>query len=234
MSVALVTGAAGGIGQALVATLRAAGHEVVAVTRRPCAVWADTPGVIPVVADVTDLARLEAVMGRWPRLAVVVANAGRCDTATVDDPEGLAVWRAVLATNLDGVFHTARAAAPALAEGGRFIAVSSGLGKLGRAGYTAYSASKHGVIGLVRSLALEWAPRGVTVNAVCPGWVDTAMARADLARHDWRLAEVARAIPLRRFVRPDEVAALCGFLASPAAASITGQAYNIGAGEFTA
>jgi NAD(P)-dependent dehydrogenase (short-subunit alcohol dehydrogenase family) len=228
---ALVTGAAGGIGRSLVAAFRAEGYAVVAVARRPLA---PEPGVTPVVADVTDLAALEAALAPWPHLDVVVANAGVCDTADVDADDAVAVWRRVLAVNLDGVFHTVRAVAGKLDRGGRLVAVSSGLGKLGRGGYTAYGASKHGVLGLVRSLALEWTPRGVTVNAVCPGWVDTAMARADLDRHRQTYAAVAGTIPVGRFVQPAEVAALCGFLATPAAAAITGQAYNIGGGEFTA
>ncbi|MCB9523192.1 MAG: SDR family oxidoreductase [Myxococcales bacterium] len=233
MGFACVTGAAGGIGRATVARLRADGYHVLAVGRT-LATLPTGPGVTPVVADVTDPEGLAAALAPWPALAVVVANAGRCATAEVADAAAPAVWREVLSVNLDGAFHTARVAAPRLGPGGRFVAISSGLGKGGRAGYTAYGAAKHGVIGLVRSLALEWAPRQITVNAVCPGWVRTAMSAADLAHHGWTEAQAAADIPLGRFVEPAEVAALVGFLASPRAAMITGQAYNIGGGEFTA
>lgn len=233
MGFACVTGAGGGIGRALVAALRAQGHRVLALGRRRETLPAGA-GVTPVVADVTDPAGLAAALADWPSLDVVVANAGLCDTADVLADDGPEVWRRVLAVNLDGAFNTARVAGARLAEGGRFVAVSSGLGKGGRAGYTAYGAAKHGVIGLVRSLALEWAPRGVTVNAVCPGWVRTAMSAGDLARHGWTEAQAAADIPLGRFVEPGEVAALVGFLAGDQAGMITGQAYNIGGGEFTA
>jgi NAD(P)-dependent dehydrogenase (short-subunit alcohol dehydrogenase family) len=138
------------------------------------------------------------------------------------------------------VWRTLRAVVPSMAENGRVVIVSSGLGKRGRAGYGAYCASKHGVLGLVRALAPELAPRGITINAVCPGWVDTGMAASDLARTarergtsaaEERAAAEA-AIPVGRFVAPAEVAGLIAFLASIEAAAITGQAYNVSGGEF--
>ncbi len=230
MGVACVTGAAGGIGRAVVARLRADGHTVLAVGRTAAGLPV-AEGVVPLVADVTDPEALVHALAPWPHLDVVVANAGRCETADVLDPHGAEVWRRVLAVNLDGAFHTLRAAGPKLRAGGRALAVSSGLGLGGRAGYTAYGAAKHGVIGLVRSLALEWAPRGVTVNAVCPGWVRTAMSAGDLAHHGWTEAQAAADIPLGRFVEPEEVADLIGFLASARAGMITGQAYPISGGE---
>lgn len=170
----------------------------------------------------------------------IVAAAGVCRQAGIGDPEADDVWREAIAVNLTGAFHTVRAAAPLLPAGGRVVLVSSGLGKLGRARYAAYAASKHGVLGLARSLALELAPRKIAVNAVCPGWVDTEMARADLAstaaREGISIEEVrARAegrIPLGRFVAADEVAALIAFLLGPDAAAITGEAFNVSAGEF--
>lgn len=235
--VAVVTGAGRGIGRAITDRLLADGRAVVAVGRRAetlAAPFADDARVRRAVADVADgpalAAAIEAALRPDEAVAVVVANAGICRTALLEAPDAAAVWRDVLATNLDGAFHTLRAVSPRLRAGARAIVVSSGLGKMGRAGgYAAYAASKHGVLGLVRCLAHDWAPRGVTVNAICPGWVDTEMARADAG--DQRAAAEARA-PLGRFVSATEVADLVQFLASPAAAAITGQAYNICGGEF--
>lgn len=120
-------------------------------------------------------------------------------------------------------------------DGGRIVNISSIFGKIGEAGWTAYCASKHGVIGFTRALALEVAPRAITVNAVCPGWVDTEMARADIQEgargkgvtvDEFRRTEIAR-VPLGRMIDPDEVAELVCFLISAAAKNITGQAIGI-------
>ncbi len=253
MRTALVTGAGDGIGRATAARLARDGMHVVAAGRTAATLQALVDevrrggGVASAVkADVADPAALRAALAEWEALTgsatvdVVVANAGTCGRARLDDPDADAVWRDVLGTNLDGAWHTLRAVEPRLAAGGRVVLVSSGLGHRGRAGYAAYGASKHGVLGLVRALAPEMAPRGVTVNAVCPGWVDTAMAARDLvrtARERGTSVEIERAaavaaIPIGRFVAPGEVAELIAFLASEAAAAITGQAYNVSGGEF--
>ncbi len=215
---AVVTGAASGIGAAACEALRGAGYEVVGLGR------ADL--------DVSDEAAVARVFAGLGEIDALVASAGVCEQAPLGSDDGLAVWRRVLATNLDGVFHCLTHAR--LRDGGRVVVISSGLGKVGRAGMAAYAASKHGVLGVVRCAALEWAPRGVTVNAVCPGWVDTKMARADVARSGRPRAEIDAQIPLGRFVAAEEVAALVAFLTSPAAAAITGQAYTISAGELQA
>ena len=228
---ALVTGAAGGIGRAVVDRLLATGHTVEGIGRRAETLKAAFGGG-PVewrAVDVADGPAM-AALSDGPPLDVVVINAGICQTAPMGRVDAAEVWRRVLSVNLDGAFHTANSVTHRLREGGRVIAVSSGLGHLGRAEYAAYAASKHGLLGLVRSLALEWAPRRITVNAVCPGWVDTAMAQAD-AGADRPKTEAQ--IPLGRWVDPDEVAALILWLASPEASIITGQAYNISGGEFS-
>ena len=124
-------------------------------------------------------------------------------------------------------------------EGGRIVNISSVLGRFGVPGYTAYCASKHGVIGLTRALALELAPRQITVNALCPGWVDTEMAEQGMrqgAAATGRTFEQFReralgAVPIKRIIQPEEVAELVRFVSSPGAAAITGQTYNICGGQ---
>ncbi len=172
----------------------------------------------------------------------VIASAGICETASLDDDPDDAVWHRVLDVNLNGLYYTLKAAAPQLQNDGRIVIVSSGLGKLGRAHYHAYTASKHAALGLMKCLSRELAPRGITVNAVCPGWVDTRMSRRDVAlagaregiTADEAFADAVSGIAIGRFVTPNEVASLIGYLTSEAAAAITGEAYNISGGEFFA
>ena len=148
----------------------------------------------------------------------------------------------VLDVNLNGLYYTLKAAAPNLQQDGRVVIISSGLGKLGRARYHAYTASKHAALGLMKCLSRELAPRGITVNAVCPGWVDTRMSRRDVAlagardglSPDEAFADAVSGIAIGRFVTPDEVASLIAYLTSEGAAAITGEAYNISGGEFFA
>src|SRR5262249_41599741 len=150
-------------------------------------------------------------------------------------------WDETIATNLGGPYHMIRACLPHMTRGGRILNIASVLGKFGVAGYAAYCASKHGLIGLTRALAVELAPRGITVNAICPGWVDTAMASRgvdDMARQlgvtpeEFRKAANDR-VPLGRFLRPEEVAPLALYIASPAADAMTGQSVNIEGGATT-
>lgn len=241
---AVVTGAGGGIGSAVTHRLLQYGYRVIGLNRTAPNLDVDDsvrerwrPGT----ADVREQASIEAALSDVGPIHAVVANAGMCQRNPLDAEDTDAVWKAVLDVNLTGVWNTFRAVRHRLTEGGAAVMVSSGLGKLGRPGYSAYTASKHGVLGLVKCLSPELAPRGIRVNAVCPGWVDTAMARADLGVTSQELGisvDAARkdaesGIPLGRFVHPKEVAALICWLLSEDAGAITGQSYNIACGEFT-
>jgi len=244
---AVVTGAGGGIGREVTLRLARGGYRVVAVGRhldplREVAGAAVGGEVIPMILDVADPAAMAGAFGEIGSVDAIVASAGICGRALLSDADADEVWRRVMATNVDGVWYLFRALRDLLPDDGRAVVISSGLGKLGRAGYGAYTASKHAVLGLVKCFAKELASRRITVNAVCPGWVDTAMARADLARSaseagtsvEEERARALAGIPLGRFVTADEVAALVEFLVSADAGAITGEAYDISCGEFFA
>ncbi|MCD6497025.1 MAG: SDR family oxidoreductase [Deltaproteobacteria bacterium] len=243
----VVTGAGSGIGRATVLLLARQGHHVYAVGRRidrlqETQALAAKGAVDVIAADVSDHESLKKALERIPTITGIVANAGICRQALLDEPGALRIWHETVAVNLTGVYLTILFLSPKLEEHGHVVTLSSGLGKLGRAGYSAYSASKHGVLGLTKSLSKELAPRSITVNAVCPGWVDTTMAHRDLERtaavHGTRTEDERRratdTIALGRFVQPEEVADLISFLLSPQSSAITGQAYNISGGEFFA
>ena len=243
--VAVVTGGGKGIGRAIALELAARGAAVV-VTGRDERALGETVGEIAygggrarhVIGDVRDprhssdaVACAHAV---WGRLDLVVANAGIAGTTTM----GLGAEeraRAVIETNLLGTYFLFEAALARMKGPGRLLAMSSVLGKFGAAGQGAYCASKAGVHGLVRAVALEVGSRGITCNAICPGWVDTEMARAriaDLAAEqgkpvDTMAREAREGVPVGRFVEAEEVARLVAFLCSPDASAITGQAISI-------
>ena len=169
---------------------------------------------------------------------VLVNNAGSGGGEPVAGSD-VARWRRTIDTNLVGTYLVTRAVLPAMGPGGRIVNLSSVLGRFGVPGYTAYCASKHAVIGFTRALALELAPQQITVNAICPGWVETEMAeqgmRAGAAAsgvtfEQFREGALGR-VPIKRIIQPEEVADLVGFLASPAASAITGQTYNICGGQ---
>jgi NAD(P)-dependent dehydrogenase (short-subunit alcohol dehydrogenase family) len=235
----VVTGASSGIGEAVVRRLVARGDRVLAVAR-----GAQPPreNVVPVALDVADREALTARLAAAGPVHTLVLSAGLCQQARLDEEADDATWFRTLDVNLHGVYFAMKAATARMQRGGRVVVVSSGLGKLGRPGYAAYCASKHAVLGVVKCVSGELAPRGITVNAVCPGWVDTPMARADVARTAGErgeaqaetLARIQAGIPTGRWVAADEVAALILWLASPEAASVTGEAYNISGGEFFA
>jgi NAD(P)-dependent dehydrogenase (short-subunit alcohol dehydrogenase family) len=243
--VALVTGASQGIGAACAAALSAAGHRVGLVARNGDAletVARDLPGeslVLP--TDVLDPAALEAsfsaVESTWGPVDVLVVNAGAAMSAplvkTSDED-----WQRMLDLNLTAPFRCLRRALPGMTETGwgRVVVVASIAGKHGGARIAAYTASKHGVLGLVRTAAAEVARTGVTVNAVCPGYVDTPMTDesvANISAGTGRSPEEAREIlanmqPIGRLVTPTEVAAAVMLCVDNGA--INGQGLNVDGG----
>ena len=242
---ALVTGGGSGVGRAIALALAEAGIEVTICGRREAALQAmASERIHGIVADVTDdlsmaalYTKAEAARGPFD---IVVANAGMSGSAPAHRTL-LSDWQRTLDVNLTGAFLTVKPALAGMAarKAGRIIFVASTAGLKGYAYVAPYVAAKHGVVGLMRALAAETAKSGVTINAVCPGFVETEMLQESVDRivaKTGRSADDARAAlastnPQGRFIEPDEVAAAVLWLCSAGAASITGQAISISGGE---
>ncbi|WP_328663440.1 3-oxoacyl-ACP reductase FabG [Streptomyces sp. NBC_00328] len=254
--VAVVTGATSGIGLASARLLASQNHKVfigarnadniAATVKELQAEGLDVDGAVVDVRDTASVdAFVQAAVDRFGTVDVVVNNAGRSGggpTADITDE----LWQDVIETNLNSVFRVTRAV---LSTGGmrhkdrgRIINIASTAGKQGVVLGAPYSASKHGVVGFTKALGNELAPTGITVNAVCPGYVETPMAQkvrqgyaaAYDTSEDAILEKFQAKIPLGRYSTPEEVAGLVGYLASDTAASITSQALNVcgGLGNF--
>lgn len=230
--VALVTGASRGIGAAVAARLVAEGWQVWGVARREPS---EMPtGVTFRVCDATDPAKVRALIDGLERLDALVTAAGLAGSTPLD-PSGDALWHAILSVNLYATYYCCSAAQARLPDGvGRIVTVASTLGLRGVADQTAYCAAKHGVIGYMRALALALAPRGVTVNAVCPGWTETEMARQRWDALSITREQAAASIPIGRVASPEEVAGTIAFLLGPDAGSITGHALAVDGGRLAA
>jgi NAD(P)-dependent dehydrogenase (short-subunit alcohol dehydrogenase family) len=256
--VVVITGGGRGIGRAIAAHFYHEGAKVAIASRNvkvlqtvALEINQGDHRIVPFRCDVTDRDEIEVMIGNvvevWDRIDILVNNAGTSGLTPLSPaPEGDdqdtvdARWMEILATNLTGMYYATRLAVRHMPDDGRgrVINMASVLGKFGVPGYAAYCASKHGVVGFTRALAHELAPRRITVNALCPGWVPTEMARqgwgAGAARLGVAPEEFRRRsqeqVPLGRFIEPDEVARLAAFVASDAASGMTGQAINLDGG----
>lgn len=246
---AFVTGAGSGIGAATARARALAGARVSLAGRRPgplketAAALGGQAGVVAEM-DITDekavAAGLAAAVRAHGAIDILVNNAGQAASAAFDRVDR-AQWDAMLTVNLTGAFLVTRAVLPEMAKRGRgrVIMIASTAGLTGYAYVAPYVAAKHGVIGLTRALAHEYARSGVTINAVCPGFTDTPLVDRSvetITAKTGRTADEARAAlakgnPQGRLVRPEEVADAVVWLASPAAAAINGQAIAVAGGE---
>ena len=237
--VALVTGASRGLGKAIALALAQEGAAIAAVARSEDALKETLEAIRalggtaePFAFDVADEAAVEAavekIAARFGRIDILVNNAG----VTRD---GLLMrmkaedWDAVINTNLKGAFHLTKPVGRIMVKqrSGRIINISSVIGLMGNAGQANYAASKAGLIGFTKSVAREFASRGITCNVVCPGFIETDMTKG--LGEDLR-AKLLEKIPLARLGQPDDVAGVVAFLASPAANYITGQILTVDGG----
>ena len=230
---AVVTGGGSGIGAAIVARLRSDGYRVAILDLNA------SDSEFSYVADVTDRAQIDAALGEI-RAALgpvtILVNAAGKDSFRRFTDMSFDEWRKIIDINLNGVFHTTQAVLPDMIEAGwgRIVNISSSSTHSGVPYMSAYVAAKSGVNGLTKSLALEYGPAGITVNAVPPGFIDTPMLRGAEARGN--LGDIQaniNATPVRRMGRPEDIAAACAFFISEEAGYITGQILGVNGGRNT-
>jgi NAD(P)-dependent dehydrogenase (short-subunit alcohol dehydrogenase family) len=236
MKVAIVTGAAQGIGRRTAETLAAAGYSLALLDLQPCATSGDAQAFAGDVSQETFVeSTAEAVLKRWGRVDVLVNNAGISSIARAETVEA-ATFRRVLDVNLVGPFLLARAFGKIMLQqrSGSIVNVASIAGLAGVADRVAYNASKHGLIGITRTLAAEWGGRGVRSNAVCPGWVKTEMDVADQAGGSYTDDDIIQVNPMGRFASPDDIAQAILFLADPERSGfVNGHALTVDGGWTT-
>ncbi len=233
--VAVVTGAAQGIGQRIAEVLAEAGYQLAVFDLQPVAGFDDA---VQVVGDVTNEAAVavldEAVHEAYGRVDVLVNNAGIAYISPAEQTPA-SLWRQVLEVNLTGPFLLCQVFGRRMLaqRSGSIVNIASVAGLAGVADRSAYNTSKHGLIGLTRTLAVEWGGRGVRVNAVCPGWVKTPMDDASQGEGAYGDADITDHVPLGRFASPDDVAQAVAFLADPSRSGfVNGTALSVDGGWY--
>ena len=224
MKQAVVTGGTRGIGLAVADRLAEEGFDVLVLARRP----GDSAHRFA-ACDVADAAAVRAVFAGLPVVDVLVNCAGIAGANRLDGDDAL--WHAIIGSNLHGTYHCCKAALPLLPDQtGRIVNIASVLGLRGVPDQTAYCAAKHGVVGFTRALALAVAGRGITVNALCPGWVDTDMAAQRYQELGITAEQAAAGVQTGRIATPAGVADAVIWLLRPEARGITGHALPIDGG----
>ncbi len=239
----LITGGGSGVGANMALAFAEAGAEVIITGRRLQAleqVAAQHSAIHAIAADVTDEASVQSLFAQAGWVDIVIANAGVAESASLAKTS-LATWQNMLAVNLTGVFLTLREGLQQMQERhwGRLIVVASTAGLKGYAYVAPYAAAKHGAIGLVRSLALEVATKGITVNALCPGFLDTEMTERSVTNimqktgrsREQALIALTSTNPQQRLIQPSEVSSAALWLCTAGSEGINGQALAIAGGE---
>ncbi|WP_085654533.1 MULTISPECIES: SDR family NAD(P)-dependent oxidoreductase [unclassified Pseudomonas] len=244
----LITGAAKGIGRAVAEDFAANGDNnliLLDLDLPQLQGWVDeqqeriNARVETHAANIADLPAMEAFFkqlgSRIKQVDVLVNSAGICNE---NEPEDLHNWHKVISVNLNGTFYVTSLCLALMPDRGRIINMSSILGRAGKVRNTAYCASKHGIVGMTKALALDLASRQITVNAILPAWIDTPMLQGELATQaaiagltqEQIVRNAKKKLPMRRFIQSEEVAAMVRYLASPEAGGVTAQSLVIDGG----
>lgn len=244
----LITGAAKGIGRAVAENFAAeAGNRLILLDLDLAELqrWVDEQQeqikarVETHAANIADLPAMEAFFKKLGSqveyVDVLVNSAGICNE---NEPEDLHNWHKVISVNLNGTFYVTSLCLALMPDRGRIINMSSILGRAGKVRNTAYCASKHGIVGMTKALALDLASRQITVNAILPAWIDTPMLQGELATQaaiagltqEQIVRNAKKKLPMRRFIQSEEVAAMVRYLASPEAGGVTAQSLVIDGG----
>jgi len=245
---ALVTGGGQGIGAAVARAMTTQGMRVTILGRRINVIQAmadlDPENLFAVAADVTDPDQVDAALklseSRFGPVEVLINNAGQAQSAPFLKMD-MNLWQQMLSVNLTGTMICSQAVLPSMLKSGwgRIVNVASTAGQIGYSYVSAYCAAKHGVLGLTKSLALELATKGITVNAVCPGFTETDLVRESIDRvvaktgrtPEQAMAEFVKTNPQGRLVQPEQVADAVIWLCSEGASAVTGQAISVSGGE---